>query len=319
MNDVWAHRVLRERGVDTTQVKDQAAEITVFVDSIGLQHHGPEKNFRPYLHLSGELSSVRFAQPLPHDITTVTYERGYGERVDAFYEFDDQQLASLTSKGYFTEGFAVPSHITNIEWELPAIADALVLEPAEEDQLPIAWVKIHDIADVQIDLENSQYDLVEYFADHVHQVEGAALNRHVDKNAPSRADELDSLFEDTLEWESEAAPAALAKTVQPIEQTPDQALTSEIKELESLVEKEEQEAREELSRVPGSVENIYQEQIAAVLEKGQDAESEAEEAQPDSTAKPVAFEDSAIRKEVARRAAEIEAEGDEDYESLLKG
>ncbi|MDW6057958.1 hypothetical protein SAZ11_07635 [Streptomyces sp. FXJ1.4098] len=130
MNDVWAHRVLRERGVETYRLEGVTAELDVMVESLDLKHRGKEENYRPYLHMTGELRSVTPVKALPFGISQVTYSPGQGEKVDAFYEFNDQQLVALASKGYFTSGFAVPEQVTGIEWELPATADMLVLAPS---------------------------------------------------------------------------------------------------------------------------------------------------------------------------------------------
>jgi hypothetical protein len=72
MTDVWAHRVLRERGVETIEVDQQPADIDVLVETADLDHHGPEQNFRPYLHVTGELRAVRPATSLPYVYEVMT-------------------------------------------------------------------------------------------------------------------------------------------------------------------------------------------------------------------------------------------------------
>lgn len=43
------------------------------VESLDLKHRGKEENYRPYLHLTGELRSVAPATALPFGISQVTY------------------------------------------------------------------------------------------------------------------------------------------------------------------------------------------------------------------------------------------------------
>ena len=97
----WAHRVLRSRGVPSTELPDQACMLHVHVETATLEHHGPDRSYRPYLYLTGELRAIvpdpeAEDQPAwPHGITAVTFAPATGETVCGFYEFDDEQLVSL--------------------------------------------------------------------------------------------------------------------------------------------------------------------------------------------------------------------------------
>lgn len=165
MTDPWAHRVLRSRGVETAEVNGRPADLRVMVESVELEHHNEERNYRPVLHLSGELRAVVPQEPLPHGINEVTYAPGRGEHIDAFYEFDDEQLLELVGKGYFSPGFEVPFEIRGIEWELPTTIDAVVLEPVEGEDFPVVFVKVHNATELELTLETSGYDLAAYFAE----------------------------------------------------------------------------------------------------------------------------------------------------------
>lgn len=164
MTNPWASRVLRERGLAWERVIEAPVETVVMMESVTFEHHGPGKNYRPLLHLTGELQSIRPHEVLPHGIDEVTFRAGLAPTVDAFYEFDDAQLAELVSKGYFTEGFEPPSdRMSGIPWELPTTIDALVLAPDREGETPVVFVTIHGQTGLALDAENSGYDLAVYF------------------------------------------------------------------------------------------------------------------------------------------------------------
>lgn len=164
MTNPWASRVLRNRGVDCERVMDAPVETVVVMESVTFEHHGPGKNYRPLLHLTGELRSIRPAESLPHGIDEITFRAGLAPTVDAFYEFDDVQLAELVGKGYFTEGFEPPSdRMAGIPWELPTTIDALILAPESHDDTPVVFVTIHGQTGLALDAKNSGYDLAVYF------------------------------------------------------------------------------------------------------------------------------------------------------------
>ncbi len=262
MNDVWAGRVLREPGTATQPHDEIDAEIGVLVESVELQHRGKEEQYRPYLHLSGELRWVAPTEPLPFGISRVTYSPNHGERVDAYYEFDDQQLSALASKGYFTRGFTVPEQIIGIEWELPATIDVLVLAPSDQhEDSPVVFTRVHEIASLEIDLTSSGYDLAEYFADHsardLPRMEAIVDEREL----RARSDAINSLFaEDELDL---AEPTAL-----PAE--PDQAdaageVTTPLREVEAQIAAERAQYQAERARTAGTPENLYHERVAEAL------------------------------------------------------
>lgn len=166
MNNVWAHRVLREQGVRTTQLEKLPVDLTVLMESVEMKHRGPEEKYRPYLHLSGEMVAVRFAEALPYEIDEITYTPGKGDRVDAYYEFDDDQLAQLVQRGYFTRPFEVPGFLAESDFDLPATADVLMLDPDDDpESLPIVFVQAHDLGNIMLTRDDSGYDLVEFFED----------------------------------------------------------------------------------------------------------------------------------------------------------
>ncbi|MGH3998051.1 MAG: hypothetical protein ACRDTJ_11380 [Pseudonocardiaceae bacterium] len=169
MGDAWAGRLLRVRGIETQQESDRDCELAVLVEEMTLGHHGQDRNHRPYLHLSGELRSVRpIHGTWAYGIKEVVYSPGHGERVDAFYEFDDTQLGDLVSKGYFLPGFSLPKEIVGIEWELPATVDTLAIAPDSthaETNVPLIFLEVRDLNALEVTMASSGYDVAAYFHD----------------------------------------------------------------------------------------------------------------------------------------------------------
>ncbi|MFG3403795.1 hypothetical protein [Streptomyces sp. NPDC048142] len=272
MNDVWAHRVLRERGVETYRLEGVTAELGVMVESLDLKHRGKEENYRPYLHMTGELRSVTPAKALPFGISQVTYSPGQGEKVDAFYEFDDQQLVVLASKGYFTSGFPVPEQVTGIEWELPATADMLVLAPSgaqTEDDTPVVFTQIHGIGGLEIDLESSGYDLAGYFADH--SKDGVPRTEAVvdARGLKARSDAINSLFtEDELGLDTEVKQivGASAPEAAPVVD----GMSSRLQQIEAEIAAEREQYQTERASTEGTTENLYRERVAAPLHRAEE-------------------------------------------------
>lgn len=157
-----AGRLLRE---GATLVPDVPCEAVVHVEQAYLSHHGPDQNYRPYLRLSGKLRSLVPEERLPGDVHELTARPTMGPEFDVFYEFSDEQLGQMVTKGYFSRQFAVPPIMTGVEYELPVTASVLVLEPYDPQagDVPLVFVDVHNRNDLELDLESSGYDLAEYF------------------------------------------------------------------------------------------------------------------------------------------------------------
>ncbi|MEW1548339.1 hypothetical protein [Streptomyces tsukubensis] len=271
MNDVWAHRVLREQGVKTHRLEGVTAELGVMVESLELRHRGTQENYRPYLHMTGELRSVTPARTLPFGISQVTYSPGQGEKVDAFYEFDDQQLAVLVSKGYFESGFAVPEQVTGIEWELPATADMLVLAPSEartEGDAPVVFTQIHDIGALEIDLVSTGYDLAGYFADHSRN--GVPRNEAVvdARGLKARSDAINSLFtEDELGLDTDVERSVGVPVPKAASATG--GMSARLQQIETEITAEREQYQAERASTAGTTENLYRERVAVPLHRAE--------------------------------------------------
>lgn len=342
MNDVWAHRVLRERGVETFDSRGRDAEISVLVDGVTLNHRGPEEKYRPYLHLSGELTSVHLAEPLPYGIDTVTYEGGSGDKIDAFYEFDDEQLVALARKGYFRTGFVVPEQITGIEWELPAKVDALVLAPvsADLDQPPVVFLDVEEGSKLEVDLESCGYDLTEYFADHSGTGPECATPTIDGRDLRARSDAIDSLFKNQPDLGLEMGMSP-AKSGSGMEQAagPDPAsLSGQLAAVEAELADERDQLLAERGDVAGSPENLYRERIASTLREETEATTATAEGEPAAQQSSAESRPDQVgryamapqpeqsnrtleerKREVARRAADLDFGDEAGHETSLGG
>lgn len=197
MTDPWASRVLRSKGVESERVTGVPVEIKVMMERVAFEHHGSEKNYRPLLHLTGELQGIRPDSALPYGIDEVTFRAGLGPTVDAFYEFDDAQLTELVSKGYFTEGFDPPETMAGILWDLPTTVDALVMAPENETDTPVVFVTIEGQTGLALDADNSGYVLAGYFENKLTpEAEQERALQSTRDDVPTRSGEITDIFAD---------------------------------------------------------------------------------------------------------------------------
>lgn len=245
MNNVWAHRVLREQRVRTTQLEKLPVDLTVLMETVEMKHRGPEEKYRPYLHLSGELVGVRFAQALPYEIDEITYTPGKGERVDAYYEFDDEQLAQLVQRGYFTRPFEVPAFLAESDFDLPATADVLMLDPDDDpESLPIVFVQAHDLGNIVLTRDDSGYDLVEFFEDY--STETALPEQGAETQY---TEEIESLFTEEELGLDDLVPDSSRGTAEAVAQahTAEVQVDEELSKVESELDAAERELQQSLS------------------------------------------------------------------------
>lgn len=189
-----AGRLLRE---GATLVPDIPCEAVVHVEQAYLSHHGPDQNYRPYLRLSGELRSLVPEERLPGDVHELSARPTMGPEFDVFYEFSDEQLGQMVSKGYFSRQFAVPPIMTGVEYELPVTASVLVLEPQDPQagDVPLVFVDVHNRNELELDLESSGYDLAEYF-ESVRQPEREHDGDELDAEREYDGRDVDDIFND---------------------------------------------------------------------------------------------------------------------------
>ena len=293
MTNPWASRVLRNRGVAWERVTDAPVETVVVMESVTFEHHGPGKNYRPLLHLTGELRSIRPAESLPHGIDEITFRAGLAPTVDAFYEFDDAQLAELVGKGYFTEGFEPPAdRMSGIPWELPTTIDALILAPEDEEDTPVVFVTIHGQTGLALDAKNSGYDLAVYFENQLDaETENERVAAVATQESPTLTGGVKDIFaeEDFLAHDATRFAGSFAESPEAAGDFPTvrasifDDLMSEFKEVLPVTESEPAEPAAEAEVAPepepevDPLDSIYRDRIAPGVAKALSLGSEAEE------------------------------------------
>lgn len=165
VSDPWYGRIVNDSTIDTQALRAVPVEATVEMELVELLHEGPQNNYRPYLHMRGELIQAVPVVELPYGVTELAMRHGGGVNVDVFYDFNPRQLSDLVSKGYFTEDFQVPAEMSGMPWQIPGKADFLVVAPEYADQPPVVFMNVHDQSELSLDEANSGYDLSEYFPD----------------------------------------------------------------------------------------------------------------------------------------------------------
>lgn len=169
----WYSRILADDRIQTDTLTGVPVETTVDVELVELLHGGPEDNYRPYLHLRGELTEAQPVVQLPYGVSDLALRRGSGVPVDAFYDFSHAQLADLVAKGYFSPAFRVPEEMSGIPWTLPAKANFLVVAPALAEEPPVVFMSIHQQTGLELDEANSGYELSAYFPDYTAEASAA--------------------------------------------------------------------------------------------------------------------------------------------------
>ncbi len=252
------------------------------MELVELLHGGPEDNYRPYLHLRGELVQARPAVELPYGVDELVLRRGVGVPVDAFYDFTHKQLTTLVSKGYFSEHFAVPDDVTGIPWTLPGTADFLVVAPEFADQPPLVFMSVHDQTSLALDEASSGYDLAEYFPD-VSQTISAEAEQASDLTPELTAAGNDMFHDVQFEQHLTPAPAAGMASEDERAAVPEGVFSRLVSEIEAkqsptpaAVEEVEQEASGEPEIAPGSAWDVYLSRVAPGVERALSGEGHSD-------------------------------------------
>lgn len=195
----WMSRALSMRGIESQEVEGEA-DIKVFVDTLYFTNHGPRSNYRPVLHVRGQLVGLvpYGSSEIAYGVTEVAFDRemeGGNVTVDSFYEFTDEQLVALVQKGFFNEGFEPPNDLLNQIWELPAHYKGIVIAPRNEQEAPLAFLDVLDRDGLIIDAMTSGLDLVDYFPDYLTEIR--SRDQENDKtvdHALERTDHVNDIF-----------------------------------------------------------------------------------------------------------------------------
>lgn len=345
MTDPWSSRVRQDSRANSVMLREVPTEVAVDMSRAEILHHSEQLNFRPYLHLQGQIQEFAPDVELPFGVTKLPFRQGTGPQLDAFYEFTDAQLADLVVKGYFTEDFAVPEQMEQIVWDLPAKADYLMVFPEYADQSPIVFVGVHDQNDLTLTEASSDYDLHTYFPNYSAQRE-VGVEEQIESAKQTQAQrargDVQDLFADidleVPEFRDEDA-AALAPGQD--EDVPssvfDQLLVKAREERELL---EQQHYQDQLND-PDSAESLYASRIAPAVEQAlapaaeqvlldaisepehtEDQQQEGfldflgEEAEQELGPDPISTENpgAKAREQAARRTEKLDSQGDQDRE-----
>ena len=218
----WAQKALSTHDIEYVEVEGDG-DIEISVESVYFIHHGADMNYRPALHVRGQLSGMS-----PYDTPEIAYgvdrlvfdphTEGETPTVDAFYEFTDEQLVTLVSKGYFNKGFEAPASMLEVPWTLPARYKALVVSPAHENDAPLVFIDVIDRDGLRIDLEYSGLDLAEYYPDYMAEIRAREKGEELDTGLDQvlRSYDVDDIFADreTVEFVSDEAPRQVREQVQ---------------------------------------------------------------------------------------------------------
>lgn len=117
---------------------------------------------RPYMHMVGECLSLR--GNLPQGVSQLNFEEHHGIPVDILYEFSDEQLADLVSKGLYTKGFKCPDILTGDSFiDMPVYVDVAAVSPDVTASVPILFADIENRKAIITDMQACGYDFAEYF------------------------------------------------------------------------------------------------------------------------------------------------------------
>lgn len=117
---------------------------------------------RPYMHMVGECLSLR--GNLPQGVSQLNFEEHHGIPVDILYEFSDEQLAGLVSKGLYSKGFKCPDILTGDSFiDMPVYVDVTAVSPDVTTSVPILFADIENRKAIITDMQACGYDFAEYF------------------------------------------------------------------------------------------------------------------------------------------------------------
>lgn len=119
-----------------------------------------ENRYRPYLQLDAEVCGGNGFKI--DDIDGFVYREDDKLNRSVRYDFTDEELSILVSKGLYQVDFQVPELFTDTDFEIPMTMDLVVVKTSEHR---IVYADYDMVSDFTTNSEISGYDLVQYFAD----------------------------------------------------------------------------------------------------------------------------------------------------------
>lgn len=188
LNSIFASNIQHMDDNEIDDLKNVPMSAVINTETAFLAFRSPwDRDYpnRPYLHILGSLQQLNGT--LPYDITGI-YTQHNTTRVDAFYEFTNDQLSDLVKKGLYERGFEVPEQIKESQLEVDVNCNFKIIKPdkARNVDFPIVFAQVNNLRNLQLTQENSGYDLAEYFEkaktlDHSYQ---EANNYQITANLP---------------------------------------------------------------------------------------------------------------------------------------
>lgn len=188
LNSIFASNIQHMDDNEIDDLKNVPMSAVINTETAFLAFRSPwDRDYpnRPYLHILGSLQQLNGT--LPYDITGI-YTQHNTTRVDAFYEFTNDQLSDLVRKGLYERGFEVPEQIKESQLEVDVNCNFKIIKPdkARNVDFPIVFAQVNNLRNLQLTQENSGYDLAEYFEkaktlDHSYQ---EANNYQITANLP---------------------------------------------------------------------------------------------------------------------------------------
>ncbi len=104
-----------------------------------------------------------FEGDFPWDVGKVEYANTLDRRLLAYrYEFTRANLAELSMKGLFEEGFEVPEVIRKNEFELPCTVSCVSIGPEGQNDFPVVFTSVNP-GSLRCNDDTSGYTISEYF------------------------------------------------------------------------------------------------------------------------------------------------------------
>lgn len=271
----WLPRVLSRSNTWVERLADVPIDAVVRMEQVKVLNHGQSSNFRPFLHLSSVLEAVEAPTvELPYGIERLEYEKGTGPRIDAFYEFDNDQLTTLVRKGYFSGNFEVPHDMVGIQWALPAKAALIIVGPDKPDAPPLVFLDVDERSQLRFDTATSGYELAQYFPDYAPEEDLSPLEEERrrterDEGMRTHRGRVDDLFAGIpfaefrggftrhLELDGELFPAEGRGTV------PDRVFDKLVATAKQDTERRNEEFRAGLGEDLSTVEGVYRARVAS--------------------------------------------------------
>lgn len=117
-----------------------------------------ETRYRPYLVLDTEIQGA--IGDFSNGITEFRYREEDKLLRSVHYDFTDEELGVLASKGLYNPEFEVPSLFTDTDFELPIDLDVYLVNMNDKT---MAYASYDMISDLKTNSKLSGYDLVQYF------------------------------------------------------------------------------------------------------------------------------------------------------------